>query len=104
MSETSTNPPMPPTLRRVAGLLETQIMESHRWVMSLFEYAGNEEHPLPTELMLTVMKSAVRLMQVNASAASALKRLHGTESRHTVAVEGDTPVAENEKRMGTSDA
>ena len=104
MSETPTNPPLQPALGRVAGLLEKQITESHHWVMSLFKYAGNQEHPLPTELQLTVMKSAVRLMQVNASAASALKRLHGTESRHTVAVQGDTPSAKSEKRMGTPDA
>jgi hypothetical protein len=104
MDEISTTPPIPPALERVAGLLEKQIAESYDWVLSLFRYAGNEKNPLPTELQLTVVKSAVRLTQANASAASALKRLHGTESRHTVAVEGDTPVAKNEKRMGTSDA
>jgi hypothetical protein len=102
LMEMSANPPMPPSLERVAGLLEKQIAESHQWVLSLFNYAGNEKHPLPTELQLVIVKSAVRLMQANASAASALKRLHGT--RHTVAVEGDTPRAKNEKQMGTSDA
>jgi hypothetical protein len=93
---------MTPSLERVASLLEKQITESHHWVMSLFNYAGNEKHPLPTELQLVVVKSAVRLIQVNASAASALKRLHGTQSRHTVAV--DTPSAKSEERMGTSNA
>jgi hypothetical protein len=91
MLDTQANPPIPPALERVADLLEKQIAESHGWVLSLFHYAGNEKHPLPTELQLTVVKSAVRLMQANASAASALKRLYGTESRHTVEVkEGDT--------------
>jgi hypothetical protein len=102
MQEIQGSPTIPPALERVAGLLEKQIAESHDWVLSLFRYAGNEKDPLPTELQLTVVKSAVRLMQANASAASAMKRLHGT--RHTVAVEGDTHAAKNDKRMGTSDA
>jgi hypothetical protein len=102
MYESQENPSIPPALERVAGPLEQQIAESHAWVLSLFRYASNEENPLPAELQLTVVKSAVRLMQANASAASAMKRLHGTH--HTVAVEGNTPSAKTEKRMGTSDA
>ncbi|HEY1837302.1 MAG: hypothetical protein WBQ17_03175 [Rhizomicrobium sp.] len=104
MSEMPANQPMPPVLKRVSTLLEQQIAESHAWVLSLFKYAGSKDRPLPTELQLVVVKSAVRLMQANASAASALQRLHGTQSRHTVAVEGDTPQAKNEKQMGTRDA
>ena len=70
--------------------MEQQIAESHDWVVSLFRYAGRQDDPLPMEMQFTVVNTATRLMQANASAASALKRLHGTESRHTVAVE-ETP-------------
>jgi len=45
------------------------------------------------------MKTATRLMQAAAAAASALKRLHGTESFHRVtsAVEGGYPTPEKSK-------
>jgi hypothetical protein len=38
---------------------------------------------------MEAMKTATRLMQASAAAASALKRLHGTQSHHRVSVDGD---------------
>jgi hypothetical protein len=100
--ETRGSQPPNPQLDRVATLLEGQIAETHSWVMSLFRYAGNEDKPLPMDVQFAVMNAATRLMQANTSAALALKRLHGTESRHTVEVrEGDTP-AQNLKTNGNA--
>lgn len=105
--EAQGNQPPNPQLNRVATLLEGQIAETHSWVMSLFRYAGNEDKPLPMDSQFAIINAATRLMQANASAASALMRLHGTQSRHTVEVregevkEGDTP-AQNLKTNGNA--
>lgn len=100
MQQIQTKSTVPPPLERVAGLIEKQVAESHGWVLSLFQYAADEERDLPIHLKIAVVQAAMRLMQANASAASAMQRLHGT--RHAVAE--DSPPAKNDKRMGTSDA
>jgi len=65
-------------------LLQEQIEECHYAAMGVFRYA--RDGVADPDLQMGAMKSATRLIQATASAASALKRLYGSESRHTVTV------------------
>ena len=63
-----------------ADRLAEQLAACHDAVMAVFKFAG--EHP-DTAVQLDAMKTAPRMMQANAAAATAIKRLKDGESRHT---------------------
>ena len=71
--------------------LAQQIGACHDSVMAVFKFAANEASP---DKQMSAMLAATRMMQANAAAASALKRLKSDGTRHTVTVAregGDTP-------------
>jgi hypothetical protein len=95
--------PPDPALSHVAALLCRQIEECHQMVLSVFDLA--RERIADEGGQLEAMKTATRLMQAGAAAASALKRLHGTESHHKITLqhetspEGGYPTPEIRKRI-----
>ena len=99
-----------PAIDRVSTMLLEQIDECHAAVVGIFRYASGPT--MTADRQISAMTAATRLMQASASAASALKRLKGTESRHTVTVapgetapkaeEGGYPTPEISKTNGAA--
>jgi hypothetical protein len=71
-------------LEEVAELLSEQIQECHRVIKGLFKQVSDPT--LDYAMQLVTLRHAGSLMQASASAASALKRLKGQESRHLITV------------------
>jgi hypothetical protein len=80
----------------IAAMLRGQIDQCHAAIARVFEYAAGMDN---IHYAHELMKTATRLMQASASAAVALKRLQGNESRHVVTVvrEGEEPTSGNAK-------
>src|ERR1700685_4577695 len=74
-----------PELDEASAFLREQIAECQLAIRSCFDFTRLDGY-LPGQHW-DAMKIAARLMQASATAACALKRLKGTESRHTVRVE-----------------
>ncbi|HEY5337104.1 MAG TPA: hypothetical protein VIJ85_02785 [Rhizomicrobium sp.] len=83
----SANTQADPDLKAVAAMLREQIEQCHDMARGLYDSvcAPHTTRPLQEE----TMKTLTRLVQASASAASALKRLKGSESRQTITVERD---------------
>jgi hypothetical protein len=74
-----------PELDEAAAFLGAQLVACHAASGRCFEMSRGAGGSY--EWQLKAMQTATRLMQASATAASALKRLKGSESRHTVRVE-----------------
>jgi hypothetical protein len=88
-----------PELDEASACLREQLAECQAAIRRCFDISKGD-HVVPFQW--DDMKIATRLMQASASAACALKRLKGTESRHTVRVEqgeGETPPPKNRKQI-----
>ncbi len=74
------------TLDLAAGRITEQMGKCHDAIMGVFKYAAMSKDP---EVQLNAMRAATQMMQISANAASALARLKGIGTRHTVAVVRD---------------
>jgi hypothetical protein len=79
-----------------AAHLAEELSECHAVVMAAFKFAA--AHPNP-DVQLNAMQAATRMMQANAAAASALKRLKEEGGRHTFTYvhEGAPPTPKKSK-------
>jgi hypothetical protein len=74
------------TLDLAAERITEQMGRCHDAVLGVFKYAAKATDP---EVQLSAMRAATQMMQISANAASALARLKGIGTRHTVAVVRD---------------
>ena len=93
-----------PELDEASAFLREQIAECQLAIRSCFDYAKSDDHASYEHW--DAMRTATRLMQASAAAACALRRLNGTESRHTIAVrhEGGDPTPKKSKTNSGSGA
>jgi len=94
-----------PELDEASAYLREQLAECQLAIRSCFDLSKSDGNG--TEYQWHAMKMATRLMQASAAAASALKRLKGSESRHTIRVEqgeGGDPTSKKSKTNSGSRA
>lgn len=88
-----------PNFDDVAAMLREEIGDCHAAARDVFHFARTPDSNYA--IQLDAWKTATQLMKATAAASSALRRLYGSDSRHTVNVEkpGDTP-SQNPKTNG----
>ena len=74
-----------PEIDEASTYLREQLTQCQIAIRSCFDFSKSDGYS--TQYHWDAMKMATRLMQASAAAASALKRLKGTESRHTIRIE-----------------
>lgn len=89
-------PQSDPVLDQAMELLHAELCECHSAVMGAFRFAFENQD---SRVQLESMKTASRMMQASAMAASALGRLRRPGTHHTVTVRGKgrEPTPENLK-------
>jgi hypothetical protein len=80
-----------PNFDDVAAMLREEIGDCHAAARDVFHFARTPGRKYTVQL--DAWKTATQLMKATAAASSALKRLYGSDSRHTVTVDkpGNTP-------------
>jgi hypothetical protein len=80
-----------PNFDDVAAMLRAEIVDCHAATSGVFGFARTGD--LGYAVQMDAMKTATLLMKATAAASSALRRLYGSDTRHTVMVDrqGDTP-------------
>ncbi len=75
----------------VAAMLREEIADCHAAARDVFHFS--RQHGMNYATQMDAMKTASQLMKATAAASSALRRLYGSDTRHTVTVDkqGDTP-------------
>jgi hypothetical protein len=93
-----------PEIDEASAFLREQLMQCQIAIRSCFDFKTLNE--LALHQQWEALKIAARLMQASASAANALKRVKGNESRHTVRVErqGGYPTPKKSKTNSGSGA
>jgi hypothetical protein len=95
---TATNEKIP-NFDDIAAMLREEITDCHGAARDVFHFS--RQPGMKYTAQMDAMKTATQLMKATAAASSALRRLYGSDSRHTVCVDrpGDTP-SQNPKTNG----
>jgi hypothetical protein len=82
-----------PNFDDVAAMLREEIAECHAAARDVFHFARKQDGSIDYIIQFDAMKTATQLMKATAAASSALRRLYGSDTRHTVTVDkpGETP-------------
>jgi hypothetical protein len=91
--------PKIPNFDDIAAMLREEIGDCHAAARDVFHFSRRQGMNYTTQM--DAMKTATQLMKATATASSALRRLYGSDTRHTVKVDrpGDTP-SQNPKTNG----
>lgn len=91
-----------PNFDDVAAMLREEIVDCHAAARCVFHFARRQDGSIDYTIQFDAMKTATQLMKATAAASSALRRLYGSDTHHTVTVDkpGDTPSQKSKTNGG----